>query len=249
MVANRYTHIANQLRVQIEQRVLSADDRMPSEADLMAAYSASRPTVRLAMEVLENEGLIVRRHGSGTFVRQPTTRIRYTNDKLSPETRAAIAPVMEVSVTHKTITADNKLCALLGIPTDTRLTEYVYRSRHGTVPYSLAHVYVPAGLLAPDESLKALSPLGDDVRAQLIASGVRLAATQSNITARLPTAEEARLLGIGIGTAVLDIVRTSLDPTGRVVEATLLVLPGFNAEATFTTHSLLREQELEATTR
>jgi len=247
MVANRYAHIANQLRVQIEKRVLSAGDRMPSEADLMAAYGASRPTVRLAMDVLENKGLIVRRHGIGTFVRQPTTPIRYANDKLSRETRTAIAPVMEVSVTSKTITADNKLCALLGVPTNTQLTEYIYRSRHGTVPYSLAHVYVPAGLLDLTEPPKAPSPLGDDVRAQLIASGVQLAATQSNITARLPTAEEARLLGIGTGTAVLDIVRTSLDPTGSVVEATLLVLPGFNAEATFTTHSLVREQELETT--
>ncbi|HEY8981132.1 MAG TPA: GntR family transcriptional regulator [Streptomyces sp.] len=247
MVANRYTHIANQLRAQIEQRALSANERMPAETDLMAAYRASRPTVRLAMDVLENEGLIVRRHGIGTFVRPPTTRIRYANDKLSRETRAAIAPVVEVNVTSKTITANNKLCARLGIPTDTQLTEYVYRSSHGTVPYSLAHVYVLAGLLDPNEPPRPLSPLGDDVRAQLIASGVHLAATQSNITARLATAEEARLLGIGIGTAVLDIVRTSLDPTGSVVEATLLVLPGFNAEATFTTHSLLREQELETT--
>lgn len=247
MVANRYTHIADRLRAQIHGFLLSAGDRMPSEAELMVEYNASRPTVRLAMQVLENEGLVVRRHGSGTFVRQPTARIRYANDKLSPETRAAIAPVVEVSVSSKTITADNRLCALLGVPTGTRLTEYIYRARHGTVPYSLARVYVLDGLLNPDDSSRAPSPLGDDVRAQLIAAGVHLAATQSNITARLPTDEEARLLSIGIGTAVLDIVRTSLDSAGRVVEATLLVLPGHNAEATFTTHSLLREQELEAT--
>ncbi|WP_177198762.1 GntR family transcriptional regulator [Streptomyces colonosanans] len=243
MVANRYTHIADQLRVQIGRGLLAADDRLPSEAELMTEFGASRPTVRLALDILQNEGLIVRRHGSGNFVRQPVERITYTDDKLSEDTRTTVAAAVKVPVSTKVVEADNSLCVLLGVPRDTRLTEYVYRSYQGSTPYSLARIYVPAGVLAADVPRTSASPLGDDVRAALTSSGVQLAATQSRITARLATAEEARTLQIGTGTAVLDIERVSLDPAGRVVEAALLVLPSYSAQAVFTTHSLVRDLE------
>jgi GntR family transcriptional regulator len=45
-------------------------DQLPSEPELAAAYSVSRATVREALQSLENEGIVRRVHGSGTFVNQ-----------------------------------------------------------------------------------------------------------------------------------------------------------------------------------
>ncbi|MEM1057869.1 MAG: GntR family transcriptional regulator [Verrucomicrobiota bacterium] len=47
------------------------DRPMPSENQLCRRFSVSRVTVRLALDVLQNRGLIHRQHGRGTFV-QPT---------------------------------------------------------------------------------------------------------------------------------------------------------------------------------
>ncbi len=47
-------------------------EQLPSEADLAAQLGISRPTLREALHNLEQEGLIVRKHGVGTFVSRRT---------------------------------------------------------------------------------------------------------------------------------------------------------------------------------
>jgi GntR family transcriptional regulator len=64
----RYLTIADELRRQIGEGALPAGGLLPSEADLSAAYGASRVTVRKALEVLRGEGLIDSRQGYGWFV-------------------------------------------------------------------------------------------------------------------------------------------------------------------------------------
>ncbi len=55
-------------------RILSGDyqpgQKIPTEKELAAHFSASRPTVGRAMRDLEQKGLIVRKQGVGTFVRK-----------------------------------------------------------------------------------------------------------------------------------------------------------------------------------
>ena len=64
-----YQQLQRTLRDAIEKRVLDADDALPAERDLAADFEVSRITVRKAIEGLVTEGLLVRQHGSGTFVR------------------------------------------------------------------------------------------------------------------------------------------------------------------------------------
>ncbi len=58
---------------QLRHAILDGDygyrERVPSERHLAAEYGAARGTVRTALEQLENMKLVIRRPGSGTFVR------------------------------------------------------------------------------------------------------------------------------------------------------------------------------------
>jgi GntR family transcriptional regulator len=63
-----YQQLQRALREIIEKRVLGADDALPPERDLAEQLSVSRITVRKAVDGLVEEGLLVRRQGSGTFV-------------------------------------------------------------------------------------------------------------------------------------------------------------------------------------
>lgn len=60
--------VAQALREQIAGGTLRPGQRLPSEPELASAYRVSRNTLRDALGVLVTEGLIVRRHGRGTFV-------------------------------------------------------------------------------------------------------------------------------------------------------------------------------------
>lgn len=67
----------------IRQNQLKRNSQLPSEANIARRLGVSRNTVREAYILLENEGMIVRRHGIGTFIAQPP-RIRDSLDAFSP---------------------------------------------------------------------------------------------------------------------------------------------------------------------
>lgn len=67
----KYQQILGQLRSRISGGGYHFGDRLPSEADLVEEFGASRLTVARALKELQHEGLVVRRAGSGTYVRQP----------------------------------------------------------------------------------------------------------------------------------------------------------------------------------
>ncbi|MDT3395236.1 GntR family transcriptional regulator [Streptomyces sp. B1866] len=244
MAGNRYEEIADDIRQEIRSGMLKADDRLPSEPRLAKRYAVSVPTVREALELLQNEGLIEKRHGHGNIVRRPLERIVYTNGRSAAAySGSAFDTALSVTVTSSEITAEDRLSALLRVTRGSRLTEYVYLSRQGESPHSLARVYVPCSVAVLDPPPVSVSPLGDDIRDLLAASGVETTATTERLTARLAVPAEAKRLRIGTSTPVLAVERVSMDATGRVVEAALLVLPGHRAEAVFTTRSPAKELE------
>ncbi len=58
--------LARLLRKQLRTE-LSLGGKLPAEKKLAQEYDVSRATVRQALTMLEREGMIIRRHGSGTF--------------------------------------------------------------------------------------------------------------------------------------------------------------------------------------
>ena len=64
----RYRAIAGDLRRQIEAKEFATGRLLSSEAELSAAYGASRVTVRKALEELRGDGLVESRQGYGWFV-------------------------------------------------------------------------------------------------------------------------------------------------------------------------------------
>lgn len=56
------------LKADIEQGVYKENEKLPSEFELSKSLGVSRATLREALRLLEEENIIVRRHGVGTFV-------------------------------------------------------------------------------------------------------------------------------------------------------------------------------------
>lgn len=66
---SKYIEIADLLSQQIADAVFP-DGRLPTEAQLCCKFSVSRPTVRQALALLEQRGLISKVQGSGTYINQ-----------------------------------------------------------------------------------------------------------------------------------------------------------------------------------
>lgn len=63
-----YEQVADGIRSSILTGAFPPGSRLPSERDLAQRLKVSRPAVREAIGALQNEGLVVTRHGSGTYV-------------------------------------------------------------------------------------------------------------------------------------------------------------------------------------
>lgn len=63
-----YEQVADQIRDAIEQGKYPEGSRLPSERDLAVRMGVSRPAVREAIGALQNQQLVITRHGSGTYV-------------------------------------------------------------------------------------------------------------------------------------------------------------------------------------
>ncbi|WP_329456771.1 GntR family transcriptional regulator [Streptomyces sp. NBC_01497] len=234
-MANRYQSIADDLRRLIETGKWLPGHRLPSELDLATRYSVSTPTLRNALEVLQVEGLVEKRHGSGNFVRQPQDRVRYAIGECGVERQASSGEGTEVSSERSVVAADSRTASVLEVPTGSALTEYVFTSRRLGSLRSLARVYVPHSVAVLGEAGASGSPWGGAVRDMLAAAGVQVMATVERVVSRFATSNEAQLLHIATRTPVLAVERLSTDANGQVVELALLVLPGDRAEVLLTT--------------
>ncbi len=70
----KYQKLAEHFRHQMQTGVLCPGDRLPSLAEMHENHGVSRPTMEKVHSILEADGLIVRRPGSGTFILEPKKR-------------------------------------------------------------------------------------------------------------------------------------------------------------------------------
>lgn len=67
----RYIRVANDIAARIKSGELAPGTRLRSELDLAERYGVAYQTIRHAMKVLRERGLIVSIQGRGTFVQDP----------------------------------------------------------------------------------------------------------------------------------------------------------------------------------
>src|SRR5271169_4720259 len=82
-----YKQIADHLRDAIGRGGLAGGDQLPSEAQLMAHYGVARMTVRNALRVLQDQGLITAEHGRGVYVRTRPPVRRLASDRFAQRHR------------------------------------------------------------------------------------------------------------------------------------------------------------------
>jgi GntR family transcriptional regulator len=90
----RYRTIADDLRRRVEEGEFAAGRLLPSESELSAAYAASRITIRKALDLLRDEGLLDSRQGFGWFaaidpLRQSLARLGTIEGQLARSGRAS----------------------------------------------------------------------------------------------------------------------------------------------------------------
>ncbi len=214
-----YYQIAQILRETIEDIDLEAVDEeivLPPEAELAEMFDVARGTVRRALAFLEEEGLIYRERGRGTFVRRKrveldVTRLSSTSEDMRTRGWEPASRVLSV----KRITPRHLVASALQASDDELVWE-LHRLRLGDgEPISLQWSYVPCAT-APDLDQHDLS--GSLYYMLKNEYGIFLESADQVIRTRSATELEAELLEIHEGAPLFVITRTSYDDDGEPVE-------------------------------
>lgn len=76
-----YQQVANDLHEAIVNDVYHVGARVPTETELSRLYDVSRITIRKAIEMLVEEGLLAKRQGKGTFVQESHRALMVLDDR------------------------------------------------------------------------------------------------------------------------------------------------------------------------
>lgn len=71
----RYMEISGAIRKRILEGMYKEEERLPTESEFAKDFKVSRGTIREALLLLEDEDMIIRKRGSGSFVSKHTDKI------------------------------------------------------------------------------------------------------------------------------------------------------------------------------
>ena len=208
----RYLDLASELRDEIAAGVTGA---LPSESELGERHGVSRVTVRRALELLRDEGLVASRRGAGWFVlsdpiRQPLGRVTTIEAALEAAGARPERRVLEFGFEP----AAPEVAKTLGLPADAEVLRVLRLNLADGEPFALVTVWLPAAV--GDHVSRA-----DVERATffelLPLQGVEAGRVVQTIVARAAERSEARRLGVHTGDPVLACRRVTYDRTGAAV--------------------------------
>ena len=216
-----YRQLIQRIRADIASGVYAVHSRIPSEAELGETYQVSRVTVRKALAELTREGLLRRMQGKGTYVCAP--RLKSNLREITSFHEACLmmgcTPGTKV-IAASTIHAEEDICQALAL-TDSEAVEIVRLRTADGLPVMLetnrfAKKY--ASLLAEDLTGSLYRLLGRQ--------GVEAASGVHEISLCYATAAQARILGVEVGTALLQLDQVVYDQHGAPLHTSHQVIRG-----------------------
>ncbi|MBB5609682.1 MULTISPECIES: GntR family transcriptional regulator [unclassified Janthinobacterium] len=209
-----YMQIARKLSDDVRNGRYQVDQALPSERTLSELLDVSRVTARKAIDQLVEQGLVVRRRGSGNYIapriEQPLSNLSSFSEQLQqrgyrPGSRWLKRDVVIAS-------SDDQLS--LGLPQNTKVAR-LERLRLADDVVMAYEVSVLPFSVVPDPAA-----VGDSLYAYL--NNIRKAPVRAlqHIRAMNATGMLAQQLGVPDGQAVLFITRIAYLETGEAVELT-----------------------------
>ena len=212
-----YVQIAEGLMAQIESGELSPGDQLPAERDLSHKLGVNRLTLRRALRVLESQGLIVRKHGIGTYIAEPKIErrmevvFRFTRGmQTHGYTPAAKIISLETSVVEASLARE------LAMPVSS-LAYLILRLRSvNQEPVMLESYTIPTqrfpGLDRYDLENRSIYEVMETVY------GVTIVRARQSFEPVVASDFEAGLLNVEVGAPLMLERRLSFDNQGRPVE-------------------------------
>lgn len=209
-----YVQVADLMRQRIQRRLWPCGHQLPTLADMIEEFGVARVTIRQAMDVLEAEGIIVRRQGLGTFVAgaasaDPPLRVATSLEALAATISGTRPGMLRLS--------EGEAMPLLRPGEGAAAARYHYmrrvHSRDGK-PYAVISLHLCARIFmrAPERFRTELV-----IPHLLQLPGVEIARAHQTLTIGMADIETAGHLRIAANAPTAEVRRVFTDPDGVVI--------------------------------
>ncbi|WP_406244315.1 GntR family transcriptional regulator [Streptomyces anulatus] len=234
-MASKWRDLADRIAQEIRNGERLPGDQLPQIRELVEAGEGSKSTVHQAYKALEAEGLVTSSRGHGTVVR-PRARLkrlgiaRYDKAKWRDgdevafiADRVASGRAYKRNEQTQTVSRTEATALVaegLGVPVGSRVYARARLVKEGTQPtHTLTSYYRPEHV----EGTRIVEPTpgpagrGGGYRV-LYDAGYEIDHMKEALFARVPTADEVKLLQLPVGEPVVELHRTTYTADGTVVE-------------------------------
>jgi len=210
-----YYQLAQNMETAIRSGRLSSGSHLDNEIELARQLGVSRPTVRRAIGLLANRGLVIRRHGIGTLVvpvrvRRPV-RLSSLYDDLKESGQAPSTRLLA----FEQVPAPAEVANALKLSRRTRVLHFERLRLATNQPIALMVNFLPVALehFVNEDALKTTG-----LYRLLRQGGIHLRLASQTIGARSAGPREAWQLNVPTGAPLLTMQRISYDDAGQPVE-------------------------------
>lgn len=208
-----YQRVAHSLLREMAHGRLRAGDRLPTETELMSAHGVSRVTIRHALEVLRQRGLVERFAGRGSFVSRPRDASVWTLQTVEDVARAGAETdvrVLSWRLVRVPPVVEEKLP---GLGRTAYRLRGIRRANHAPLYYEEIYVPVDVGRrLSPDDL--ARTTILELIEAKV---GIPLMRGVEEISAAVADRALARCLAVPAAAPVLILDLVYFGPGDRAV--------------------------------
>jgi GntR family transcriptional regulator len=195
---------------------LGVGDALPSERRLATDLGVSRPTLRAVIDELVREGLLLRRHGSGTYVAEPKIALPLTMTSFSEDmARRGMRP-RSVVVSFECQSAGAKLGQRLQISPVDEVWVITRLRLADEETMAIEWLHAPRRLL-PDLRREELAT-HSFYELLRVRQGIVIASGTQTIEPTVTSPEEAELLSVPVHSPAFLFERTTQSEQGEVVE-------------------------------
>lgn len=212
-----YLQLSEKLSEAVSQGLLAPGSPLPPEREIAAMTGLSRVTVRKAIGRLVEDGLVIQKQGSGSFVAPPAPRLEQSLSRLTSFTE----DMARRGLSTTTLWLDRGIyipspdeVVALGLSSDSSVARLARLRLADGRPMAIERAALPLDIL-PDPGAVEVSLYGT-----LAEAGLRPVRALQRISAINLGRDDATTLEVEPGTAGLRIERTSYLADGRVAEFT-----------------------------
>ena len=217
----KYVRIANDMKEKIESGVYKPNDQLPFEAEMCDHYGVSRITVKKAMDLLVNEGLVVKRRGAGTFVKNITLKTDseypYSTSNQFSGFANTEGHTHVTSMVHdfQVVPANKEVAARLKIE-EGDFVYYIERTRCSEgEPYVVEYTYMPIDVIPGVKREVLENSIYEHISKDL---GLKIKSAHRTVRATLPTEKEEEYLKIDHCFPILEVEQVAFLDDGRIFE-------------------------------